>query len=247
MHILEATAETAGLPALKRAEYSYAAMANTISRRELGERCVAADVLAQDFAIAPFWQEPHDLEGECYASYIATHPDFSMQLRKTVAEKLIQAQRVLPTDWQLVLKAGFRPLGVQQAVLEAFTTQSRQRYPERSEDAHRAHARTFVADPTLVCPPHTTGGAVDIEVQSRRTGTRVDMGTLPNDDSECSFLFSQEITTQAQHNRMTLLAAMLEAGFAPNPYEWWHYQYGETYWAAFYGQESTFYDILQGV
>ena len=45
-------------------------------------------------------------------------------------------------------------------------------------------------------------------------------------------------------NRMTLLNAMLSAGFAPNPHEWWHYQYGETYWAAFYGHESTLYDLI---
>jgi D-alanyl-D-alanine dipeptidase len=42
---------------------------------------------------------------------------------------------------------------------------------------------------------------------------------------------------------MILLDAMLDAGFAPNVQEWWHYQYGETYWAAFYGETTTLYDV----
>ena len=102
----------------------------------------------------------------------------------------------------------------------------------------------FVADPTVVCPPHVTGGAVDVDVRDRKTDEYIDMGCPPNTDSEISFIHNDALTAAKYKNRMTLLNAMLSAGFAPNPHEWWHYQYGESYWAAFYGHESTLYDLI---
>jgi D-alanyl-D-alanine dipeptidase len=71
------------------------------------------------------------------------------------------------------------------------------------------------------------------------------MGCPPNTDNELSFLHNDMITEAQHQNRMTLLEAMLEAGFAPNPFEWWHFQYGETYWAAFYGEKQTKYDSIK--
>ena len=51
--------------------------------------------------------------------------------------------------------------------------------------------------------------------------------------------FSDE---EARANRRLLHHLMTQAGFAPNPYEWWHFGYGERVWAqlnrapfAFYG------------
>ena len=160
-------------------------------------------------------------------------------------EALLDASRQLPRNWQIVLKAGFRPYEVQVAVLDAFIHASHMRSPDWSDAQHLMQARTFVADPRLVCPPHVTGGAVDIDVKNKRTGEYIDMGCPPNTDSEISYLYSNLVTSEQHDNRMVLLRAMLTAGFAPNPHEWWHYQYGETYWAAFYGHRATLYDLIK--
>ena len=244
MIVPEATIQTLELDLRSRARYSYRSLADLVGRRETNESFVSsADLREAGFLLEPFWATPGDLEGDEYQSYIKKYPDFELMVRQDVCNRLIEAQTQLPTDWQIVLKAGFRPLDVQTALLDAFIAKSRTDHPDWTDDQHLAHARTFVSDPQLVRPPHTTGGAVDIDVRSRKTGELIDFDCPPNTDDETAFLFSDQITDTGRANRMVLLDAMLAAGFAPNPHEWWHYQYGETYWAAFYGESMTLYDM----
>lgn len=245
MIIPEATAQTLQCDLYDRARYSYRSLADLVGRRETNESFASsADLQAAGFLLEPFWATPGDLEGDEYQGYIEKYPDFELMVRQDVCDRLIAAQVQLPADWQIVLKAGFRPLDVQTALLDVFTVKSRTDHPDWIDDQHLAHARTFVSDPQIVCPPHTTGGAVDIDIKDRKTGDYIDMGCPPNTDSEISFLHSDLLTPKQYDNRMILLNAMLATGFAPNPHEWWHYQYGETYWAAFYGHKQTLYDIV---
>lgn len=245
MQIRSATRTDSKLSPLERSKLSYRLLANAVTRHETHEPLVVySDIEATRLVCEPFWETPSDVEGECYQPYIAAHPDFDVALRHGAFERLALAQRALPERWQLVIKAGFRPYDVQLAVLDSFMHESRGRHPDWTDEQHLEQARTFVADPRIVCPPHVTGGAVDVDIKNIQTGEYIDMGCPPNTDSDISFLHSDLLTQEQYDNRMVLLRAMLDAGFAPNVNEWWHYQYGETYWAAFYGHEATIYDII---
>lgn len=245
MNIAQAHNETHKLDLVERSKYSFRAQARTKTRIDNGEPLVDARKLVElGFVLEPFWETPGDLEGECYKPYIASHPGFGLSMRQGAYERLVRAAELLPSAWQIVLKAGFRPYDVQLMVLDTFIQESETRNPDWNDEQHLAYAQTFVADPRIVCPPHVTGGAVDIDIKLRSTGQHVDMGCPPNTDSEIAYLHSDLLTQEQYQNRLTLLGAMLEAGFAPNVNEWWHYQYGETYWAAFYGHESTQYDVI---
>lgn len=246
MTISEATAETLCLDPIERSRYNFQPCSNKVERTEGGEELVSFRVLDKDCCrIQPFWETPGDIEGDAYHDYIARHPDFDIMMRQGASERLNYAASLLPRGWQLVIKAGFRPYQVQIAVLEAFLQESKQHHPSWNDAQHLSHVRTFVADPRIVCPPHVTGGAIDVDVWKREGNTFVDMGCPPNTDNELSYLHSNLITPEQYDNRMVLLDAMLTAGFAPNPHEWWHYQYGETYWAAFYGHKATLYDLIE--
>ncbi len=245
MVILDATVDTLALDLMERSRYGFRSLAEAVEKKDSGEELVGRDVLEKaGFIVEPFWGVAGDLEGDAYHSYIDEHPAFDFAVRRGVYARLLRAQAKLPDSWRLVLRAGFRPFDVQLRLLDIFMEKSRTDMPERTDAQHLEHARTFVSDPRLVCPPHVTGGAVDVDVKNLETGEYVDMGCLPNTDSEISFLHSDLLTSQQYDNRMVLLDAMLSAGFAPNPHEWWHYQYGETYWAAFYGYSQTLYDKL---
>lgn len=229
----------------KRATYSLVDFAKSIARYDNGEALVAQAVIeAQGLRCEPFWNTPDDLEGREYQSYIASHPGFSLQLRQDVVARLVRAQSLLPTGWKLVLKAGYRPYEVQVGLLDALIAEVSGEHAQWSRAEILAHARTYVSDPKVVCPPHVTGGAVDLDVLDG-SGMPVDMGCPPNTDSEIAFLFSDKISEDAQQNRRKLFDAMVAAGFAPLAAEWWHYQYGETLWAAFYGHASTKYDLIK--
>lgn len=230
---------------IERSRQNFKPAATTIPIHDNGEELIKQAAIEQlGLTCQPFWQQANDLEGMCYRDYIKTHPDFDLRLRRSVALRLRDAQAALPNGWQLVLKAGYRPPTVQTALLEALKRDVMLRDPSLSDEAALEHARAYVADPRISCPPHTTGGAVDVDVIYSETLNAVDMGCPPNTDDEQATLHSTDITFGQYKNRLSLLRAMLQAGFAPLHNEWWHYSYGETRWAAFYDQPRTLYGVI---
>jgi len=230
---------------VERSRYSFLDEASRVERYENNEPLIPQrDIEEVGIVCEPYWHTSDDLEGDTYGLHIDENPDFTLSIRRDVLKRLVGAQKTLPNLWQIVLKAGYRPYGVQVTLLNAFIDKARLDHPDWTEDEVIIHAQKFVSDPQIVCPPHVTGGAVDIDVRDKTTGKMIDFGCPPNTDSELAFLHSDLISKEQYANRMTLLRAMLDAGFAPLASEWWHYQYGETYWAAFYGYKTTKYDLL---
>ncbi|MFT4245294.1 MAG: M15 family metallopeptidase [Micrococcaceae bacterium] len=245
MIIPKATLDTTKLDLFERSKYFFLHLANQTKRKDNGEKFIGRTALEKaGFIIEPFWETPEDMEGDTYHGYIKEHREFDLMVRQGVFERLIKAQQLLPDSWNLVLKAGFRPYSVQLELLDAFIESSKLEYPNYTEEEHLEQARTYIADPRIGCPPHVTGGAVDVDIKDAETGEYVDMGCIPNTDYEISFLHSDLVTAEQRANRQVLLKAMLKVGFSPNPNEWWHYQYGDTIWAAFYGHKETLYDLI---
>lgn len=230
---------------IERSKLNIKQAAALVPVKEDGEPLVSQTTLEKlGLVCKPFWEQADDLEGRCYQAYIASHPQFDLCLRQTVAHRLLRVQSQLPNEWTLVLKAGYRPPSVQLALLDALKTDIKTRNPAMSDSQALENARQYVADPTLGCPPHTTGGAVDVDIVHSRTHTAIDMGCPPNTDDDRAALHSNLITEEQCSNRQVLLKAMLQAGFAPLHNEWWHYSYGETRWAVFYRQPQTLYGII---
>lgn len=233
------------LDLIERSKYSFDNLALKVTKSENNEKLLSQkEIQALGFRCEPFWDIANDIEGDCYKEYIKAYPDFSLSIRSSVVDKLVLAQKNLPKHWNIVLKAGFRPLAVQVQLLGAVVNLSRQSNPSFTDQQHLEYARLYVADPSVKCPPHVTGGAIDLDIFDSSTNKFVDMGCPPNTDGEIASLHSKQINSTQYNNRLTLLSAMLSAGFAPLVTEWWHYQYGETYWAAFYGYETTKYDLI---
>ncbi len=95
--------------------------------------------------------------------------DCYTKMRKTVFEKLCQAQNNLPNSWRFRLYEGFRSLKVQEMLFE----QEYQRVLEREPHKNKLelfHETTRLVSPvtnldgTKNIPPHNTGSAVDIEI-----------------------------------------------------------------------------------
>lgn len=229
---------------IQRSRQNFKQAATLVPIRDNGEKLIdQADIEKLGLVCQPFWWQTDDLEGKCYKIYMQQHPDFSLCLRQSVAKRLVMAQAALPDGWALVLKAGLRPPSVQLALLDALKNDIQARNHFSDQEALET-ARQYVADPSLSCPPHTTGGAVDVDVVYASTHKTVDMGCPPNTDDERATLHSTVITAEQYKNRLILLDAMLISGFAPLHNEWWHYSYGETRWAAFYSQPQTLYGII---
>jgi D-alanyl-D-alanine dipeptidase len=227
----------------ERSKFSFDKARNRTAASESGEPLNNALGLNNDrIIIAPIWEHnPDDLEGALYLEYIAEHPNYGLAARQSVLEHLSQAINFMPDYWSVALRSGHRPLEVQTKLLASLMQKHKIDYPEATVEQNLAHARLFVADPSIKTPPHCTGGAIDIEIVNNRTGQLVDMGTPVNTDSPSAFTHSPLISELQKSNRHILLNAMLSAQFANLANEWWHFSYGDQYWAAFYDQPSAIY------
>ncbi len=161
------------------------------------------------------------------------------KLRKTVFEKLLQAQVNLPNNWRFRLYEGYRNLTVQQLLFDQEYQRVLQRYPQKTKAFHFTETTRLVSpvinfDGSINIPAHNTGGAVDVEIITEE-GKLVDMGMEAKDcifvDPELCLTACSSISQEAQQNRKILGDAMQAQGFINYPTEWWHFSYGDRYWA----------------
>jgi len=210
------------------------------------------------FLVAPFWtdepvttsdpelQQLLDKEGCYFRKYIQQHPNFAFSLRATVVAKLEAVQKQLPSHLRLVLKAGYRPLEVQKWLFEDNLKYLRQKFPHYTETEIYRLNLEFVADPDNFIPPHATGGAVDLLLWDTRIQKPLDMGSPINYPDDLSWTWNMtNLTKEQRHNRIFLTELMTSNGFANLASEWWHYSYGDQYWALFFEQPECWYSAVK--
>lgn len=143
--------------------------------------------------------------------------------------RLQSAVESLPDDVGLAVFDAWRPLELQAAL------------------HHQAYDGTglapgYVSPPSLDPadpPPHYTGGTFDLTLtwQDRPLA----LGTSFDEFTPRAALAALEAELGLDRQlRRLLAAAMVSAGFAPYASEWWHWEYGSSRWAAFYGAAGLY-------
>lgn len=197
-------------------------------------------------AIQPNWTIPGDFEGDMYADYRVTHPEYDgVYVRSELLKRLVLAANSLDKPYQLVVRAGHRPLEVQKRLLHDCIEQYKKNNPGVTEAEALTQARIFVSDPAVELPPHCAGAAVDVDVRDVTTNAMVDFGSYVNENNGSSYLYADGLTEEQKANRQMLLQAMLAAGLASCYSEWWHYSYGDQVWAWFYGKKDCLYGLIE--
>lgn len=152
--------------------------------------------------------------------------------RLTVGRMLLEAQQKLPSGLHLLIKECHRPMHVQRKSWESYEKHLQKTFPtwtqqQIDEENSKLNAPLDVA-------PHTTGAAVDLTLTTD-DGTWLEMGTLfnasPLETENRTYTHATNISTEAAINRKHLVKTMTEAGFVNYPTEWWHWSYGDKYWA----------------
>lgn len=161
------------------------------------------------------------------------------KMRKNVYEKLCQAQQQLPKGWRFRLYEGFRSLRVQQRLFDEMYTLTKERYPTLAADdlfyeTTKLVSPTVNADGSRNIPAHNTGGAIDIEIVDEY-GALVDMGMAAKDwqtaSPELCMTHCTYLSDKVRQHRQLLLDLMQAQGFVNYYTEWWHFSYGDRYWA----------------
>ncbi|MEV0719716.1 M15 family metallopeptidase [Asanoa sp. NPDC050611] len=164
------------------------------------------------------------------------------QLREGALERLLSAQRALPRGLRLLVVEAYRPLRLQESYFDDYRAELRSRFPAWDEPRVFEEASKYVSPPAVA--PHSTGGTIDLTLAGP-DGRELDMGTAVNDSPVASgnacFTAAAHIPAPARRNRYVLGAALRSAGFVNYPTEWWHWSFGDRYWALAMGAPRTRY------
>lgn len=158
-----------------------------------------------------------------------TDSDVSNFVRLSVAKMINGAEVFLPENYKLMLRYGYRPPKIQKKMYKKVFNEFKKNNPEWTEKKTIDETAKCVAPIELAS--HCAGAAIDVTLCDNN-GKEYDMGTEVGEFSEKSHTYSNGLTSEAEKNRKLLIAVMTKAGFINYPTEWWHWSYGDTYWAA---------------
>lgn len=177
-------------------------------------------------------------------------------VRQQVAELLIQAAELLPEGLRLKIYDAWRPKEVQLALYNEYEKQLLKRNENKgiTKEQLRTLTTQFVSYPSD--DPHkpfvhSTGGAIDLTIVDEE-GMELDMGTSFDDFTEkANTAYYESVIesidqedqiqrTRIRDHRRMLYYIMTKVGFTNLPTEWWHYDYGDTFWSH-YKQKTAIY------
>ncbi|UUU19352.1 M15 family metallopeptidase [Streptomyces sp. DSM 40750] len=163
-------------------------------------------------------------------------------LREGVAWRLARAARLLPEGLRLLVTEGYRPLVLQQRYFDAYEAELRASHPDWPEPYLRTRTSRSLSPPEI--GPHVAGAAVDLTLCTA-SGTELDLGTPvnagPEESDGACYTDAPGLAATARRNRRTLSAALSTAGLTNYPTEWWHWSYGDRYWALATGAAAARY------
>ncbi|ULR50524.1 M15 family metallopeptidase [Streptomyces deccanensis] len=163
-------------------------------------------------------------------------------LREGVAWRLARAARLLPDGLRLLVTEGYRPLSLQIHYFERYAAELRLANPDWSEEYLHVQTSRSLSPPEI--GPHVAGAAVDLTLCTA-AGEELDMGTRldasPEESDDACYTDAPNISETARRNRRTLSAALTTAGLVNYPTEWWHWSYGDRYWALMTGAPNALY------
>ncbi|WP_030739888.1 M15 family metallopeptidase [Streptomyces sp. NRRL F-5135] len=163
-------------------------------------------------------------------------------LREGVLDRVLKAQTQLPQGIRLLFVEGYRPPSLQRHYFDEYGDQLRADHPGWSVEQIRSAASRYVSPPEIA--PHSAGAAVDVTLADA-DGRELDMGTrmnaTPEESAGACYTQADNISGQARSNREILSTALTAAGLVNYPTEWWHWSFGDRYWAVMTGAYAAHY------
>jgi len=187
----------------------------------------------------------HD-SGEPLVALDASFGPARALVRAGLATRLLAASALLPAGTALRVVEGHRALADQEAIIASYSAQVRAAHPGADEaEVHRLTSR-FVS-PVGVAP-HVAGAAVDltlVDCSTDAAGTELDLGTpidaTPEQSQGRCSTAAPDLAPDARAHRDLLARVLGAAGLVNYPTEWWHWSYGDRYWALLTGADAALY------
>ena len=163
---------------------------------------------------------------------------------------LKQATKLLPDGYKFKILDAWRPFALQKELYDVYTDKIIKMFhlQECNEQQRNDIIKKFVSPPVENCfipPVHTTGGAIDLTLIDQ-DGKELSMGTGFDEFTDRTYTDYYEGTneTEVRNNRRLLFHIMTSSGFTNLPSEWWHYDYGDRYWAYYTKQPAIYSGVF---
>jgi D-alanyl-D-alanine dipeptidase len=179
---------------------------------------------------------------------VALDPSFGPTralVRAGLAERLAAARDLLPRGLRLRVVEGHRSVADQRAIIARYSAALCAARPGISpSDLDRLTSR-YVAPVDVA--PHVAGAAVDLTLVDA-SGAELDLGcpldATPEESAGACFTDSDAVSPEARAHRRLLAAVLTPHGLVNYPTEWWHWSYGDRYWALVTGAAAAVYGPL---
>ncbi|GAB2987416.1 M15 family metallopeptidase [Nocardioides montaniterrae] len=182
---------------------------------------------------------------ECGDALVELDPSIApvgVRVREGLAERLYAAAADLPRAVRLHVVEGHRSPEDQQQIIDRYTAEVRAAHPGCRPDQLARLVSRFVAP--LAVAPHVAGAAVDLTLTDS-TGGELDLGTpidaTPEQSGGRCYLDARDISPAARARRDLLAGTLARAGLVNYPTEWWHWSFGDRYWALTTGAAAAIY------
>ena len=153
-------------------------------------------------------------------------------LRSGALRRLLRAQRLLPAGVRFLVVEGYRPPDLQRRYFEDYSATLRRSCQGAGPALIRELASAYISPPEVA--PHVSGGAVDLTLCAA-DGTELPLGTevnaTPEESEGACRTAAAGIDAEARAHRELMARALTAVGFVNYPTEWWHWSYGDRYWA----------------
>jgi D-alanyl-D-alanine dipeptidase len=163
-------------------------------------------------------------------------------VRRELARRLQHGRAALPPGIGLRVVEGYRPAYRQQAIIERYSAEIRAARPGIGGPELEVLTSRYVAP--LAVAPHVAGAAVDVTLVDS-DGQELDLGTAidatPEQTSGRCYFAADGISREARAHRDLLARVLGREGLVNYPTEWWHYSYGDRYWALATGAAAALY------
>jgi D-alanyl-D-alanine dipeptidase len=163
-------------------------------------------------------------------------------VRAGLAERLVAADEALPLGIRLHVVEGHRPVERQRAIIAEYAASLRPLHPGADERELERLTSKFVSPVDVA--PHVAGAAVDLTLVDA-CGDELDLGTAidatpEESDGRCWFA-ADGIGADARAHRALLADVLHAQGLVNYPTEWWHWSFGDRYWALVTGAQHAVY------
>lgn len=176
--------------------------------------------------------------------------EFNCLVRDGVAQRLYYAASLLPNKYRFKILDAWRPFALQKELYETYKERiiSDFNLLDLSEEEKNKFISRYVSVPSddiNIPPVHTTGGAIDLTIIDEN-GTELAMGTGFDAFSEkTNTVYFEGINNEIiRNNRRLLYYTMIKAGFTNLPSEWWHFDYGDRFWAYYTNNPAIYRGVF---